>query len=104
VIVLLAQHRRQHDMRCKGMVQISGKTYRIMKIDSRSYQVVRILDDVCIGHFEVTPRLQVQPDGVPQELLFEIAVTALREAKLSWPAHAPAPPVRRDSQGLVGSS
>jgi hypothetical protein len=82
-----------------------------MKIDSRSYEVVRILDDVRMGRFELNPRLQVQPDGVPRELLFEIALTALKEAKLSWmppgrarPAHSPVPPIRRDSQGLVGSS
>jgi hypothetical protein len=97
-------------MRCKGMVQISGKTYRIMKVGAHSYEVVRILDDVRMGRFEVTPRLQVQPEGVPRELLFEIALTALKEAKLSWmppgrarPTHA-STPIRRDSQGLVGSS
>jgi hypothetical protein len=98
-------------MRCKGMVQISGKTYRIMKAGPHSYEVVRILDDVRIGRFEVTPRLHVRPEGVPRELLLEIALTALKEGKLSWmppgrarPKPAPAPPIRRDSQGLVGSS
>jgi len=94
------------------MVQISGKTYRIMKVGSHSYEVVRILDDVRMGRFDVTPRLHVQPEGVPRELLFEIALTALKEAKLSWmppgrsrPTHAPAPPpIRRSSQGLGRSS
>jgi hypothetical protein len=92
------------------MVQLSGKTYRIMKIDSRSYEVVRILDDVRMGSFEVTPRLVVRPEGAPRELLHQIALTALKEAKLSWmppgrarASQAPAPPIRRDSQGLVGS-
>jgi len=98
-------------MRCKGMVQVSGKTYRIMKVSPQSYEVVRILDDVRIGHFEVTPRLHMQPEGVPRELLLEIAMTALKEAKLSWMprgrtrvTHAPSPPIRRDSRGFVGSS
>jgi hypothetical protein len=89
------------------MVQISGKTYRIMKVSSHGYEVIRILDDMRIGSFDVTPRLQVRPDGVPRELLYEIALTALKEAKLSWmpgrprATHAPAPPIRRDSQGSV---
>jgi hypothetical protein len=96
-------------MDCKGMVQCSGKTYRIMKIGSGSYEVVRILDDTRMGTFDVSPRLQVHPDGVPEKLLLEIALTALKEAKLSWssqvrprPALAVVPPARRDSSGLVG--
>ncbi len=92
-------------MQCKGMVQLSGTTYRIMKIDSHSYEVIRILDDVRIGSFKVMPRLQVLADGVPGELLREIALTALKEAKLSWmpsvrpqATRVPAPPIRRDSR------
>ncbi len=98
-------------MQCKGMVQLSGTTYRIMEIGSDSYEVVRILDDVRIGRFKVVPRLQVLPDGVPRELLHQIALTALKEAKLSWiptvrprTTSVPEPPIRRDSQGLGGSS
>jgi hypothetical protein len=90
------------------MVQLSGKTYRIMKVGARSYEVIRILDDVRIGRFEVTPRLEVQPEGVTRELLWQIALTALKEAKLSWmpprrprAPRVPVPPIRRDSQGLV---
>jgi hypothetical protein len=77
-----------------------------MKIDSGSYEVVRILDDARMGSFEVSPRLRVRPaDGVAQSLLVEIALTALKEAKLSWTAQVRnvlVPPVPRDSSGLVG--
>ena len=84
-------------MDCKGMVQCSGQTYRIMKIGSGSYEVIRILDDVRMGRFDVSPRLRVRPEGgVAQDLLVAIALTALKEAKLSWTAQVPrvlVPPV-----------
>ena len=96
-------------MDCKGMVQCSGKTYRIMKICAGSYEVNRILDDVRVGTFDVSPRLKVRPEGVPQKVLLEIAMTALKEAKISWSAQARpvaanglVPPVVRDSSGHVG--
>jgi len=93
-------------MDCKGMVQCSGKTYRIMKMGPGSYEVVRILDDVRMGSFDVSPRLRVRPEpGVVENLLVEIALTALKEAKLSWTAQVHGvlvPPVPRDSSGLVG--
>jgi hypothetical protein len=80
-----------------------------MKIGARSYEVIRILDDVRMGTFDVSPRLQVRPEGVPQKLLLEIAMTALKEAKVSWSAQARpvaasglVPPVVRDSSGLIG--
>ena len=96
-------------MDCKGMVQCSGKTYRIMKIGAGSYEVIRIIDDVRMGTFDVSPRLQVRPEGVPHKVLLEIAMTALKEAKISWSAQARpvaanglVPPVIRDSSGHVG--
>jgi hypothetical protein len=91
-------------MECKGMVQVLDQTYRIMKVTRRSYEVVRILDDVLIGKFEVNPKLRVHPNGVTRELLQEIAVTALKQAKVSWVGpvlrSALVPPPRRDSQAL----
>jgi hypothetical protein len=94
-------------MECKGMVQVLDQTYRIMKVSRRSYEVVRILDDVSIGKFDVDPKLRVCPNGVSAELLFEIAVTALKQAKVSWVGAVPrkvletlVPPPRRDSQAL----
>jgi len=71
-------------MECKGMVQFLGHTYRIMKVGPRSYEVFRILDDVLVGKFDVDPRLRVHPDGVPRELLLQIATMALKQATVSW--------------------
>jgi hypothetical protein len=60
-----------------------------------------------IGGFEVIPCLQVRPEGVSRELLREIALTALKQATLSWMPpppktmqRVPTPPIRRNSQGL----
>jgi hypothetical protein len=66
------------------MVQYLDQTYRIMKVDGRSYEVFRILDDVFIGRFDVDPRLRVHPMGVARELLLEIATNAIKQAKVSW--------------------
>ena len=55
-----------------------------MKVNRRSYTVVRILDDVPIGNFDVDPKLRVHPTVVTRELLMQIAITALKQAKVSW--------------------
>jgi hypothetical protein len=92
------------------MVEFSRQTYRIMKINRGSYEVVRILDDARVGTFDVSPKLVVYPMGVSHELLMQVAMTALREAKVSWtgrgpmrePARVMTPPRRRDSAGFFG--
>ena len=33
----------------KGMVQVAGTTYRIVRLTPGHYNVVRILDDTCVG-------------------------------------------------------
>ena len=95
-------------MECKGMVQCLTKTYRIMKVDRGTYEVIRIEDDTRVGSFDTNPRLRVRAAVIPHELLAQIAMTALKQAKLSWPprknpASTMVPPVRRPSSGLVGS-
>ncbi len=68
----------------KGMVQVGGATYRIVKVAKGKYDVVRILDEVRVGTFETFPRVKVEPVGVPEKLLMEITLTALKQAKISW--------------------
>jgi hypothetical protein len=68
----------------KGMVQVSGSTYRIVRIGHGTYEAVRLLDDECVGRFASGPPLQVQPLSGDQELVRRIAQTALRSGKTSW--------------------
>ena len=95
-------------MECKGMVQYLQQTYRIMKISQRSYEVIRILDDVQIGEFELGSKLCVHPNGVTHELLLQIAITALKQATVSWtgtsarrPLDGMVPPAARDSADCI---
>ena len=68
----------------KGMVQFAGATYRIVKVERGKYDVIRILDEVCIGSFETVPKLHVYPVGVAEKLLLDVTMTALKQAKISW--------------------
>jgi hypothetical protein len=79
------------------MVQCFNQTYRIMKLSPRTYAVIRILDDTPVGEFELSPRLRVHPKGITRELLLQIAMTALKQATISWVG----PIVRRSFVGMV---
>src|SRR5882762_8904911 len=68
----------------KGMVQVGGATYRIVKVSRGKYDVIRILDEARVGSFETVPKVTVQPAGVSEKLLLEISMTALKQAKISW--------------------
>ncbi len=74
-------------MHVKGMVQVAGVTYRLMRVARGTYQVVRILDDVVIGSFQSLPRLVVtETNGVDPTVMDCIARAAVQGAKTSWVA------------------
>jgi hypothetical protein len=66
------------------MVQVSGSTYRIVRVGSKTYEVVRLLDDVCVGKFVSGPPLVVEPHHCDENFVREIAHAALRQGKTSW--------------------
>lgn len=73
-------------MQVKGMVQVSGVTYRIVRIERGMYDVVRILDDQRVGQFRTIPRVEVTAaaaDG-SAETIAEIAKAAVKWGKTSW--------------------
>jgi hypothetical protein len=72
----------------RGMVQVLGATYRIVRTGP-AYEVVRVLDDRVLGAFRHAPELEVISGEAPEQLLV-IARTALRTARLLW-----SPPRRR---------
>jgi hypothetical protein len=68
----------------KGMVLVGGKTYRIVRREPGQYEVVRILDDVCVGTFSTQPKLLVTSHTIDLTLMTQIARSALMGGKLSW--------------------
>ena len=67
----------------KGMVQVAGSTFRIVRISRSHYDVVRILDDARIGSFWSEPRLTVS-EGANGDLLRAVARCAIQGGKTSW--------------------
>lgn len=68
----------------KGMVQVAGTTYRIVRRQRGNYEVVRILDDVGVGGFSNSPSVEMTTDGIEPALMREIVRVARQGAKTSW--------------------
>ncbi len=68
----------------KGMVQVGGGTYRIVRLSSTNYEVIRVLDDRSVGTFRSSPTLEVSPREIDAALLREVARSAIKGAKTSW--------------------
>jgi hypothetical protein len=72
----------------KGMIQVAGTTYRIVRLKRGHYNVVRVLDDVVVGGFISAPQIEIRPDGIDAALMREIARVAIQGAKTSWVGRA----------------
>jgi hypothetical protein len=72
----------------KGMIQVAGTTYRIVRLKRGDYNVVRVLDDVVVGGFTSAPQIEIRPDGIDAALMREIARVAIQGAKTSWVGRA----------------
>ena len=68
----------------KGMVQVQGTTYRIVRIKRGYYNVVRVLDDVNVGTFTAGSAVEITPQGIDPGIMREIARIAIQGAKTSW--------------------
>ena len=66
----------------KGMVQLAGVTYRIVRVALGSYSVVRISDDSDVGSFRL-PELAVEARTVEPALLRQVALLAIHTARTS---------------------
>jgi len=72
----------------KGMVQLAGVTYRIVRVAHGAYSVVRICDDINVGSFRLAPALGIEAQGVEPALLREVARLAIHSAKTSYAGFA----------------
>ena len=68
----------------KGMVQVQGTTYRIVRIKRGHYSVVRVLDDVAVGTFTAGAAVEITPGNIDADIMREIARIAIQGAKTSW--------------------
>ena len=72
-------------MQVKGMVQVDGVTYRIVRVASARYDVIRVLDDVRVGGFQSAPTFEVSEGSkIDPGSLRKIGRTAIQRAKTSW--------------------
>ncbi len=67
----------------KGMVQVAGTTFRIVRTGPGLYDVFRIVDDARVGTFQTSP-VKVLTHEIQYEMMREIALAAVHEAKTSW--------------------
>ena len=67
----------------KGMVQVAGATFRIVRISRGHYDVVRILDDTRIGSFSCEPVFTVS-NSADEALTREVARCAIQGGKTTW--------------------
>jgi hypothetical protein len=71
-------------MQVKGMVQVDGVTYRIVRVSSARYDVIRVLDDVRVGGFQSAPTFEVSESTIDERSLRQIGRTAIQSAKTSY--------------------
>ena len=71
-------------MRVKGMVQVSGSTYRVVRIGFGVYDVIRLLDDAQVGRFRTVPSTSIESTALAADQMSEIVRAAIQGAKTSW--------------------
>ena len=71
-------------MRCLGMVQVLGTTYRLQQASSGCYEVVRISDDEVAGSFSCGQTVKLVPRAVDLALMGQLARAAVRGGKTRW--------------------
>jgi len=71
-------------MRVKGMVQVFGSTYRVVRVGFGVYDVVRLLDDAQVGRFLTVPQTRVESTVLDPNVMSEVVRAAIQGAKTSW--------------------
>jgi hypothetical protein len=68
----------------RGMVQVAGTTYRIVRLSPGQYSAVRVRDEAEVGTFSTYPKLRITRSRIEGVMMYEIARSALMGAKTSW--------------------
>lgn len=77
----------------KGMVQVFGTTYRVVRITPGTYDVVRLLDDAKVGQFRLGPPMEIRAQGIELDLMRKVAKAAVQQAKTTWVGPLPLGPL-----------
>jgi hypothetical protein len=88
----------------KGMVQLAGVTYRIVRVAAGSYSVIRIADDQDVGSFKTAPALGIEARLIEPNLLREVARLAIHAAKTSYAGFAAPAPARVSAVNVAAHS
>ena len=66
------------------MVQVHRVTYRIVRVRAGRYDVVRVLDDSCIGSFSMSAEERAVFEGDTPTVIREVARAALQGGRMTW--------------------
>ena len=86
-------------MQSMGMVQLFGMTYRVLRVQSGCYQLVRIRDEVVVGSFSCGLTLSVTAAAVDPGLMGQLARAAVYHGKTSWMGPQVRPDLARVREG-----
>jgi hypothetical protein len=75
----------------KGMVQVLGTTYRIVRVRHGSYEVTRIHDEAVVGCFDCGQIVQVTAHAIDSDVMRQIARAAVQQGRTSWMGAAQRP-------------
>jgi len=64
----------------KGMIQVTGTTYRIARMNDGVYEVTRVLDDARAGAFVLGPPIRLTRGVLDVSELHAVARAALKNA------------------------
>jgi len=71
-------------MASRGMIQLAGRTYRLVEISRATYRAVRISDETELGVFRCGSPLQLWGGAATMAELRAVARSAIRAGKTKW--------------------
>jgi len=71
-------------MSVKGMIQVLGVTYRIVRARTGQYHVVRLLDDADLGSFSLGNGGEAIIEGDAKDIVRVVARAAIRGGRTTW--------------------
>jgi hypothetical protein len=71
-------------MSVKGMIQVLSVTYRIVRVRTGQYHVVRLLDDAHIGSFSLGNGGEPIIEGDAKDIVRVVARAAIQRGRTTW--------------------